>query len=103
MTYIGHRSLIESVSSRFNVDVNRCFDVGQCMRFRYLSHQRAAKALADLNICIDVRLSSCADPESFVRGGNNLTFFFVFLIEEGIDEPYATISGRSSARQRNAI
>ena len=26
---------------------------------------------------------SCGDPESFVRGGQTLTFFFSFLVDEG--------------------
>ena len=49
--------------------------------------------------------AACADPESFIRGGPNLiTFFlFVFLVDEGIEDPNVTINGPSSARQRNAI
>ena len=51
---------------------------------------------------------SCADPEGFVRGGPNLirVFFFVvvvFLVVLGIEDPYITINGPSSARQRDAI
>ena len=49
---------------------------------------------------------SCADPESFVRGGPTLTTFFFllfFLVDEGREDPSTTISGPSSARQRNAI
>ena len=42
--------------------------------------------------------SSCADPESFVRVGPTSTTFFHFL-----EDPNTTISGPSSARQRNAI
>ena len=46
----------------------------------------------------------CADRESFVRGGpNSITFFLVFLVDEGIENPNVTINGPSSARQRNAI
>ena len=44
---------------------------------------------------------SCADPESFVRGGPNLITFF--LVVEGIEDPNITKNGPSSARQRNAI
>ena len=45
---------------------------------------------------------TCADPESFVRGGPTLTTFFKF--DEGRDDPNTIIiSGQSSARQRNAI
>ena len=50
---------------------------------------------------------SCADPESFVRGGPNLItfylFFCFFLVDEGIGDPDFTINGPSSTRQRNAI
>ena len=47
---------------------------------------------------------ACADPESFVRGGLTLTrFFCCFLVDEGRKDPNTTISGPSSARQRNAI
>ena len=38
--------------------------------------------------------------KSFVRGGPTLTTFF---FNEGRDDPNTTISGASSARQRNAI
>ena len=48
--------------------------------------------------------------QSFVRGGGGATvtfffcFFFVFvLVDEGREDPNTTISGPSSARQRNAI
>ena len=44
---------------------------------------------------------SCADPESFVRGGPNLITFF--LVDEGIEDPNTDINGPSSAHQRNAI
>ena len=46
---------------------------------------------------------ACADPESFVRGGPNLTFFFCFLVVDGREDRNTTLSGPSSARQRNAI
>ena len=48
---------------------------------------------------------ACAGPESFVRGGPTLTRFFCccFLVDEGRKDPNTTISGPSSARQRNAI
>ena len=44
---------------------------------------------------------SCADPGIFVRGGPNLTMFF--LVDEGREGPKTTISGPSSACQQNAI
>ena len=48
---------------------------------------------------------SCADPESFVRGGPTkfpaLTYFFSFRGRG--EEQNTTICGPSSARQRNAI
>ena len=51
-------------------------------------------------VCLTIRIS-CADPESFVRGGT--TQKTLFLAEEGREDPYTTISEPSSARQRNAI
>ena len=44
--------------------------------------------------------TSCADPERFVRRGPTLTRF---LVDEGGGDPNTTISGPTSARQRNAI
>ena len=44
---------------------------------------------------------SCADLESFFRGGPTLTTFF--FVDEGRDHPNTTISGSSSTRKRNAI
>ena len=56
---------------------------------------------------LDFKSPTCADPESFVRGGPNLMFsffsFFFFLAVEGLDDPNITINGPSSACQRNAI
>ena len=50
---------------------------------------------------------TCADPESFVRWGPTLTFYFSFLFffffDEGRYDSNTTISGPSTARQRNAI
>ena len=51
---------------------------------------------------------SYADPEFFVRGGQTLTTFFFssffsFLVDQWWEDPNTTISGPSSARQRNAI
>ena len=48
---------------------------------------------------------ACADPESFVRGGPTLTFYFCFLFfsDEERNDSNTTISGPSTARQRNAI
>ena len=45
---------------------------------------------------------TCADPESFVRGGPTLTTFFSLVYEERA-YPDTTISGPSPAHQRNAI
>ena len=45
----------------------------------------------------------CADSESFVRGGPTLTTFFIFLVDEGREDPSTTLIGPSSARQRNVI
>ena len=45
---------------------------------------------------------SCADPESFVRGGPTWTTFFL-LDDEGREDPSTTISGPLSAHQGNAI
>ena len=43
---------------------------------------------------------TCADPDSFVRGGPTLT---IFLVDKGREDPNTAIRGLSSARQRNAI
>ena len=45
---------------------------------------------------------SCADPESFVRGGPTL-FFCNFLVDERVEDPSTTKRGPSSSRQHNAI
>ena len=50
---------------------------------------------------IEIKLS-CADPESFVRADPTLTMF-VFKVDKGREDPSPTLSGPSSARQRNAI
>ena len=44
---------------------------------------------------------TCADPDSFAKGGPTLTMFF--LVDEWRKDPSTTLSGPSSARQRNAI
>ena len=44
---------------------------------------------------------TCADTESFVRGGPTLTKFF--KVDEGREDSSATISRLSLTRQRNAI
>ena len=44
----------------------------------------------------------CTDLDSFV-GGQTLTGFLFCLVDEGRKDPNTTISGPSSARQRNAI
>ena len=53
--------------------------------------------------------TTCADPESSVRGGG-ATFFILFFylfktffVDEGREDPNTTKSGSSAARQRNAI
>ena len=46
--------------------------------------------------------STCADPESFVTGGPTL-ILFCFLIDEGREDINTTLSGPSSARQRNGV
>ena len=46
--------------------------------------------------------SVCADPESFAREGPTLTCF-LYVFDEGREDPNSTKSGPSSARQRNAI
>ena len=41
---------------------------------------------------------------NFVIGGPNLTSCFInILVDEGTEDPNTTISGPSSARQRNGI
>ena len=55
----------------------------------------------DWNLTVDGH-DSCADPECFVRGDPNLKTF-VFKVDEGREDPSPTLSGPSSARQRNAI
>ena len=55
----------------------------------------------DWNLTVDGH-DSCADPECFVRGDPTLTTF-VFKVDEGREDPSPTLSGPSSARQRNAI
>ena len=45
---------------------------------------------------------TCADPESSVRGGPALTFFF-FLVDQGREDQNITKSGPLLARQQNAI
>ena len=46
-------------------------------------------------------------PRKFSQRGPNLFdnvfIYFIFLVNEGIDDPNAILSGPSSARQRNAI
>ena len=42
----------------------------------------------------------CADPESLSEGAN---FDGFFLFDEGREDPNNTISGQSSAHQRNTI
>ena len=49
---------------------------------------------------------SCADPESFIRGGPNLTtflFFLFFRFDEGRKDQNTTFNRPSSTRQQNAI
>ena len=52
-------------------------------------------------ICHSIPLTTGAIPEG---GPTQKTFFFLlFLVEEGRENPYTTISGPSSACQQNAI
>ena len=37
----------------------------------------------------------CANPESFVRAGPTLTTFYLFLVDEGREDPNTIISGPS--------
>ena len=46
---------------------------------------------------------TCADPESFVRGGQSFVVVVVVSGDEWIEDPNITINGSSSARQRNAF
>ena len=47
---------------------------------------------------------SCADPEKMSEGVKFLRFsFFLILVDEGRENPNTTISGSSSALQRNDI
>ena len=55
----------------------------------------------DWNLIVDGH-DSCADPEGFVRGDPTLTTF-VFKVDKEREDPRPTLSGPSSARQRNAI
>ena len=51
--------------------------------------------------CVIVLFSdhTCADPESFARGGPTLTSFF----DEGKEDPNSTKSGPPSTHQQNPI
>ena len=47
---------------------------------------------------------TCADLESYFRGGPNLITFFCFvLVDKGEEDTNTAINGPSSARQRNAM
>ena len=51
--------------------------------------------LQSANICLRILIrSSCAGPESFVRGGPNL--ITIFLVDEGIEDPNTAINGPCS-------
>ena len=68
-------------------------DLGpQCLSKRLLKHFNRRQT----------QMTSCADPESFVksRGAPNLIFYFV---DRGIEDPNTAINGPSTARQRNTI
>ena len=56
-----------------------------------MGHQRPASDTPS-------KWSTCADPKRFVRGGQNVTFFF-----SSCEDPNTTISGPLSAHQQNAI
>ena len=64
----------------------------------YVSYLQYVRLMSLLNLCIRC---TCADKESFVQLLSR--FFFLILIDEGRESPHTTISGPSSARQRNAI
>ena len=53
----------------------------------------------------DNSIITCADPESFVRGGQQrgANSDNLFLVNEGREDPNLTISGSSSARHLNAV
>ena len=54
-------------------------------------------------LSVHIKMSSCTDPENFVRGGFTLTFFVVvfvvcfILVNQGREGPSTTISGPSLA------
>ena len=61
------------------------------------------KVLQINSLCEEINTIAvpCTDPEGYVRGGPTLTTFLFWLMR-GSKYRY-TISGTSSARQRNAI
>ena len=68
----------------------------------FLSHAKTCfSRILTVNIS-DLYPVSCADAESFFSGGPTLTTF-IFLVDEGREDPNTTISGPSSTRQQNAI
>ena len=48
-------------------------------------------------------VKACAYPESFIKGCPTSNFDNFFVVDEGREDPNTTISGPSSARQRNTI
>ena len=70
----------------------KCFNVQQKLEVGMCVHQR-------------LRSVSCADPESFVRGGgsNFAVFGLFFKLDERRNDPNTKLSGPLSARQQNAI
>ena len=82
-------------------------------QLKWRTYSKVASSLANISFCCCVYFvilvlvlftppsvcQSCADPESFVRGGPTLT---TFLIDEGRDDPNTTLIGPSLASQRFA-
>ena len=60
---------------------------------------RAAKAQSEDLSDSSLLHNTCADPESLIREGSNLTtcFLCVFLVDEGREVSNTTIRGSSSA------
>ena len=80
------------------------------LHFLPMSHKKNARPI-DIGLQFGQikpckRFWSRADPENFVRGGPNkfdsVFFLFCFSMRRG-DDSKISISGPSSARQRNAI
>ena len=90
----------------FKIDVdysmNNQFTIyeGQCYHVQEAEATQNAKN-AHCVVLKSLSQMSCADPESYVRGGQTSTKFFFYF--EGGRIQNTTISGPSSARQGNVI